>query len=126
MPLCKGSYVLQLIWRSAHFYTRMVVALCQSLVDEKGWRAQREMLKWVKEEVSFWITRLEEFSGQPIRHSASILEYYVCSDSGKYLIGGRVSRKGAENKEKSFQVTLNEWETNASSAYRELRSIDRA
>ena len=48
----------------------------------------------------------------------------MCSESGKYLIGGRVSRKGAENKEKSFQVTLNEWETNASSTYRELRSIE--
>ena len=42
---------------------------------------------------------LEEFSGQPIRHSASFLEYYVCSDSGKYQIGGTVSRKGAEKKE---------------------------
>ena len=93
MPLCKGSYVLQLIWRSAHFYTRMVVALCQSLVDEKGWRAQREMLKWVKEEVSFWITRLEEFSGQPIRHSVI--------ESGWPLIGpeakGRVVRYGNDN-----------------------------
>ena len=112
------------IGRSARFYTRMAVAWCQSLVDEKGWGAHGEMPKWVKEEVSFWITRLEEFSGQPIRHSASILEYYVCSDSGKYLIGGRVSRKGAEKKEKRFQVTLNEWETNASSTYRELRSIE--
>ena len=64
------------------------------------------------------------FSGQPIRHSASILEYYVCSDSGEFQIGGRVSRKGAEKKEKRFQVTLQEWETEASSTYRELRSIE--
>ena len=35
------------------------------------------MPKCVQEEVSFWIIRLEEFSGQPIRPSASILEYYV-------------------------------------------------
>ena len=47
------------------------------MVDEKGWESQGKMPKWVKEEVSFWITRLEEFSGQPIRHSASILEYCV-------------------------------------------------
>ena len=87
------------IGRSARFFTRITVAWCQSLVDENGWGAQGEMPKWVKEEVSFWITRLEEFSGQPIRHSASILEYYVCSDSGKYQIGGTVSRKGAEKKE---------------------------
>ena len=71
----------------------MVVALCQSLVDEKGWGAPREMLKWVKEEVSFWITRLEEFSGQPIRHSVI--------ESGLPLIGpeakGRVVRYGNDN-----------------------------
>ena len=90
------------------------------MVDEKGWGAQREKPKWVKEEVSLWITRLEEFSGQPIRHSASMLEYYVCSDSGKYNIGGRVSRKGSEKREKRFQVTLNECEANASFTYREL------
>ena len=90
------------------------------MVDEKGWGAQREKPKWVKEEVSLWITRLEEFSGQPIRHSVSMLEYYVCSDSGKYKIGGRVSRKGSEKREKRFQVTLNECEANASFTYREL------
>ena len=82
------------------------------------------MPKWVKEEVSSWITSLEDFSGQPIRHSASILEYYVCSYSGKCQIGGRVSWKGAEKREKRFQVTLNECETNASSTYRELRFIE--
>ena len=46
------------IGRSARFYTRMAVAWCQSL---------GEMPKWVKEEISFWITRSEEFSGQPIK-----------------------------------------------------------
>ena len=112
------------IGRSARFYTRMAVGWCQSLVDEKGWDSQGKMPKWVKEEVSFWIVRLDDFSSQPIRHSASILEYYVCSDSGKFQIGSRVSRKGAEKKEKRFQVTLQEWETEASSTYRELRSIE--
>ena len=48
----------------------------------------------------------------------------MCSDSGKYQIGGRVSWKGAEKREKRFQVTLNECETNASSTYRELRFIE--
>ena len=51
------------------------------------------MLKWVKEEVSFWITRLEEFSGQRIRHSVI--------ESGLPLIGpeakGRVVRYGNDN-----------------------------
>ena len=87
------------------------------MVDEKGCESQGKMPKWVKEEVIFWIVRLDDFSGQPIRHSASVLEYYVCSDSGKFQIGGRVSRKGAEKKEKRFQVTLQEWETEASSTY---------
>ena len=78
----------------------------------------------VKAEVNFWIERLDDFSGQLIRHAASILEYYVCSDSGKYRVGGRVSKKGAENKKKRFQVALEDWETEASSTYRELRSIE--
>ena len=78
----------------------------------------------VKVEVNFWIERLDDFSGQLIRHAASILDKYVCSDSGKYQVDGRVCRKGAENKRKRFQVALEDWETEASSTYRELRSIE--
>jgi hypothetical protein len=112
------------IGRSARFYTRTSVAWCQSLVDEGGWGSQGELTRGVKAEVNFWIERLDDFSGQLIRHAASILEYYVCSDSGKYQVGGRVSKKGAENKKKRFQVALEDWETEASSTYRELRSIE--
>ena len=48
------------------------------------------------EELEFWVNRLEEFSGQLIRHSAEVLEYYVCSDRGEHQIGGRVCKKGTE------------------------------
>ena len=48
------------------------------------------------EELEFWVNRLEEFSGQLIRHSAEVLEYYVCSDRGEHQIGGRVCNKGTE------------------------------
>ena len=112
------------VGRSARFYTRTTVAWCQSLVDETGWGSQGELPRWVKEEISFWVERIDEFSGQMIRQAALILEYYVCSDSGKYQIGGRVAKKGSERRKQRFQVTLEAWETEASSTYRELRSIE--
>ena len=30
-------------------------------MDEKGWESQGKMPKWVKEEVSYWIVRLDDF-----------------------------------------------------------------
>ena len=112
------------VGRSARFYTRTTVAWCQSLVDETGWGSQGELPRWVKNEISFWVERIDEFSGQMIRQAALILEFYVCSDSGKYQIGGRVAKKGSERRKQRFQVTLEDWETEASSTYRELRSIE--
>jgi hypothetical protein len=76
------------------------------------------------EELEFWVNRLEEFSGQLIRHSAEVLEYYVCSDSGEHQIGGRVCKKGTEQVHKRFQVSLEDLEKGCSSTYRELRSIE--
>jgi hypothetical protein len=64
-----------------------------------------------------------------IRHSAEVLEYYVCSDSGEHQIGGRVSKilgdfEGKEQVNKRFQGSLEDWEKEQSSTYRELRSIE--
>ena len=78
----------------------------------------------MKVEIGFWEERVDEFSGQLIRKAASIMTWYVCSDSGKFQIGGRVEKKGAERIWMRFQVTLELWETEASSTYRELRSIE--
>ena len=112
------------IGRSARFYTRSAVRWVQDKVDEEGWGVQGELPSRVREELSFWLERLEEFSSQSIRKSASILEYYVCSDSGKYYVGGRVAKKGQEIESKRFQQPLEDWETEESSAYRELRSME--
>ena len=78
----------------------------------------------VREELRFWRDRFDEFSGHLIRHSAGIVEFYVCSDSGGHLIRGSVRFKGTEQKRKRFQITLEEWEKEMSSTYRELRSIE--
>ena len=112
------------VGRSARFCTRASVAWCQNLVDRSNWGAKGELLKEVREELEFWVNRLEEFSGQLIRHSAEILEFYVCSDSGEHQIGGRVCKKGTEQVHKRFQVSLEDWEKELSSTYRELRSIE--
>ena len=112
------------IGRAARFYTRTTVSWIQSLVDKAGWEAKGEMTVWVKVELSFWEERMDEFSGQLIRKAASILTWYVCSDSGEYQIGGRVEKKGSERVDMRFQVTLEPWESKASSTYRELRSIE--
>jgi hypothetical protein len=102
----------------------MPVSWCQDLVDRSNWGAKGELHRGVREEMEFWVNRLEEFSGQLIRHSAEVLEYYVCSDSGEHQIGGRVSKKGTEQVNKRFQVSLEDWEKEQSSTYRELRSIE--
>ena len=59
-----------------------------------------------------------------IRKAASIMTWYVCSDFGEFQIGGRVEKKGSERVDMRFQVTLEHWESEASSTYRELRSIE--
>ena len=112
------------IGRSARFHTRTAVRWVQDKVDEEGWAAQGELTSRVMEELSFWWERLEEFSSQSIRKAVSVLEYYVCSDAGKYYVGGRVARKGREIEGKRFQYPLEDWETEESSAYRELRSME--
>ena len=103
------------VGRSARFYTRTTVAWTQSLVDEAGWGSQGELPRFMKVEISFWEERIDKFSGQLIRKEASIKEWYVCSDSGKYQIGGRVERKGTERVHLRFQITLEPWKSRASS-----------
>ena len=112
------------IGRSARFHTRAAVRWVQDKVDDEGWGAQGELPGRVKEELSFWLERLEEFSSQSIRKAARILEYYGCSDSGQYYVGGRVARKGREIESRRFQYPLEDWETEESSAYRGLRSME--
>jgi hypothetical protein len=112
------------VGRSARFYTRVSVSWCQDLVDRSNWWAKGELHRGVREELEFWVYRLEEFYGQLIRHSAEVLEYYVCSDSGEHHIGGSVSKKGTEQVNQRFQVSLEDWEKEQSSTYRELRSIE--
>ena len=94
------------IGRSARFHTRAAVRWVQDKVDDEGWGAQGELPGRVKEELSFWLERLEEFSSQSIRKAARILEYYGCSDSGQYYVGGRVARKGREIESRRFQYPL--------------------
>jgi hypothetical protein len=108
------------VGRSARFYTRTTVAMTQSLVDKSGWGSQGDLTKYVETEISFWEEHIDEFLGQLIRQAAIIMEYYICSDSGKFQIGGGVARKGFEKR----QVTSEAWETEASSTYRELTSIE--
>ena len=87
------------------------------MVDRSNWGAKGELHREVREELEFWVNRLEEFSGQLIRHSAEVLEYYVCSDIGEHQIGGRVCKKGTEQVYKRFQVSLEDWEKGNSSTY---------
>ena len=47
------------------------------MVDRSNWGAKGELHREVREELEFWVNRLEEFSGQLIRHSAEVLEYYL-------------------------------------------------
>ena len=44
------------------------MAWCQALVDRSNWGAKGELSEEVREELRFWRDRLDEFSGQLIRH----------------------------------------------------------
>ena len=110
--------------RNARFYTRFSVGWCQALVDLHSWEAKDVLSEEVREELKFWKERLDEFDSQLIRHSAGVFEYYVCSDSGEFFIGGTVTYKGKEQIQKRFQISLEKWERKCSSTYRELRSIE--
>ena len=110
--------------RNARFYTRFSVGWCQALVDSHSWDAKDMLTEEVIEELKFWKERLDEFDSQLIRHSAGVFEYYVCSDSGEFFIGGTVTYKGKEQTQKRFQISLEKWERMSSSTYRELRSIE--
>ena len=114
----------QAVGRNARFYTRFSVGWCQALVDLSNWGAKGKLSEEVREELMFWKDKLDECSSQLIRHSAKVVEFYVCSDSGGHFIGGTVRFKGTEQAKKRFQVTLEEWEKACSSTYRELRSIE--
>ena len=110
--------------RNARFYTRFSVGWCQALVDLQSWDAKDVLTEEVREELKFWKERLDEVDSQLIRHSAGVFEYYVCSDSGEFFIGGTVTFKGKEQVKKRFQISLEKWERKCSSTYRELRSIE--
>ena len=97
------------VGRAARFYTRTTVAWIQSLVDKAGWETKGEMSLQVRVEIGFWEERMDEFSGQLIRKAASIMTWYVCSNSGEFQIGGRVEKKGTERVDMRFQVTLEHW-----------------
>ena len=112
------------IGRSSRFHTRSAVRWVQDVVDEEGWGATGVLSRRVREELKFWLERLDEFSSLRIRKAVSILQYYVCSDGGQWYIGGRVSKKGTEIKDKRFQHHLEDWEAQESSTYRELRSME--
>ena len=112
------------IGRSSRFHTRSAVRWVQDVVDEEGWGATGVLSRRVREELEFWLERLDEFSSQSIRKAVRIMEYYVCSDGGQWYIGGRVARKGTEIESKRFQYPLEDWEAEESSTYRELRSME--
>ena len=112
------------IGRSSRFHTRSTVRWVQDVVDEEGWGATGVLSRRVREELEFWLERLDEFSSQSIRKAVRILEYYVCSDGGQWYIGGRVAKKGTEIEDKRFQYPLEDWEAEESSTYRELRSME--
>ena len=114
------------VGRAARFYTRFSVRWCQDVVDEQSWGAMSKLSDEVREELRFWELRMEEHCSQPIRHTAGVTEVYVCSDAGGHLIGGTVTVNGREQVKKRFQVSLEEWEKECSSTYRELRSIEHA
>ena len=112
------------IGRSSRFHTRSAVRWVQDLVDELGWGASGMLSRRVREELEFWLERLDEFSSQSIRKAVTIMEYYVCSDGGQWYIGGRVAKKGTEVESMRFQYPLEDWESQESSTYRELRSME--
>ena len=112
------------IGRSSRFHTRSAVRWVQDLVDELGWGASGMLSRRVREELEFWLERLDEFSSQSIRKAVTIMEYYVCSDGGQWYIGGRVAKKGTEIESMRFQYPLEDWESQESSTYRELRSME--
>ena len=112
------------VGRNNRFYTRFSVSWCQTLVDLSNWGASGELSEEVVEELVFWRDKLDGCDSQLIRHSAGVVEFYVCSDSGGHLIGGSVRFKGTEQVWRRFQITLEEWEKLYSSTYRELRSIE--
>ena len=66
------------VGRCARFYTRFGLRWCKDLVDEYSWGAKGKLTEEVREELRFWEQRLEEHSSQLIRHSAGIMEVYVC------------------------------------------------
>ena len=66
----------------------------------------------VKEELVFWLERLEKVSSQSIRSEP------VTTGST------RVARKGNEINEKRFQSPLLDWEVGQSSTYREVKSME--
>ena len=114
------------VGRAARFYTRFSVRWCQDVVDEHSWGARSKLSDEVRGELRFWELRMEDHCSQLIRHSAGVTEVYVCSDAGGHLIGGTVTINGKEQVQKRFQVSLEEWEKEYSSTYRELRSIEHA
>ena len=70
------------VGRSARFHTRASVKRSQALVDESNLGAVGKLNQRARYKLVFWITRLENFAGQLIRHSALTLDFYVCSDNG--------------------------------------------
>ena len=112
------------IGRSARFHTRSSVRWIQDGVDYQGWGASGVLPRRVRDELWFWVKRIADFECQSIRKAARILRYYVCSDGGKWYVGGRVAKDGTELVEKRFQHPLEDWEAEESSTFRELRSME--
>ena len=84
--------------RSVRFFTRASVGWWQELVDLCGQGTKDELTLAVKEELVFWLERLEKVSSQSIRSEP------VTTGST------RVARKGNEINEKRFQCPLLDWE----------------
>ena len=62
------------IGRSSRIHTRAAVRWVQDVVDELGWGGSGVLSRRVKEELEFWLERLEEFSFQSIRKAVTIME----------------------------------------------------
>ena len=112
------------IGRSARFHTRASVRWTQDGVDYQGWSASGVLSERVRDELWFWVKKISNFASQSIRKAARILRYYVCSDGGKWYVGGRVAKDGTEQVQKRFQHPLEDWEAEESSTFRELRSME--
>ena len=93
-------------------------------MDYQGWGASGVLPRRVRDELWFWVKRIADFESQSIRKAARILRYYMCSDGGKWYVGGKVDKDGTELVEKRFQHPLEDWEAEESSTYRELRSME--